>query len=422
MISQIHVKDFQSLRDVSIELGKFTVIVGESGTGKSAFIRAVLKMSRNDAVSGTSSGEDWSHLPPAAKNAEVSMLVDDHLVQWVKGKDNKYLIDGETLNKVGKGCPDEVQDILRMREITFDGIDRYHLNFAQQFDLPFLLSDTGSRVAKILGEITNVNVLYAANREANKLKGSASRTLIVREGDLANQRLLLSDYASLPKDKKRLVAVLKLRDRIASNVVIFKELFAYLERLRRLSDQVVKSEQCLSVLEHMPLASKAVEEIFVALRERSAMRSLGGVLEACRDAQRTLKTATKRLASIQAIDTEILVDEIILYKEMLAAVQLVLKQGKSLRRLKKTLRGMEAVGTVDTTSLTISFDRYRNLLFVLDTLDKQYEEMETAQVTLSKAEEDLEEAYILYDEFIKESPICPLCENLLPHYDFTVVG
>ena len=156
MLNHVSIKNFQSLRNVELELGKFTVILGESGCGKSAFIRAALKLSRNDAVAGISSGEGWSHLPPKVANAEVTLDVDGHTVKWIKGKSNSYVIDGQPLHKVGRSCPDEVQDILKMRELTFDGTDRYHLNFAQQFDMPFLLDDSGSKVAKILGEITNV--------------------------------------------------------------------------------------------------------------------------------------------------------------------------------------------------------------------------------------------------------------------------
>lgn len=37
----IRVQGFQSLYDVSLDLGGFTVIVGPSSSGKSAFIRSV---------------------------------------------------------------------------------------------------------------------------------------------------------------------------------------------------------------------------------------------------------------------------------------------------------------------------------------------------------------------------------------------
>ena len=41
MLERIEVKDYQSLADVDIPFGRFTVIVGPSGNGKSALIRAL---------------------------------------------------------------------------------------------------------------------------------------------------------------------------------------------------------------------------------------------------------------------------------------------------------------------------------------------------------------------------------------------
>ena len=41
MIERVHIQGFQSLADVDLELGGFTVIQGKSNSGKSAFIRAL---------------------------------------------------------------------------------------------------------------------------------------------------------------------------------------------------------------------------------------------------------------------------------------------------------------------------------------------------------------------------------------------
>ena len=41
MIKAVQVKGYQSLYDIKVELGMFTVIYGESDVGKSAFYRAL---------------------------------------------------------------------------------------------------------------------------------------------------------------------------------------------------------------------------------------------------------------------------------------------------------------------------------------------------------------------------------------------
>ena len=41
MLNRLRIRNFQSLEDIDLELGQFTVIIGESDTGKSAIIRAL---------------------------------------------------------------------------------------------------------------------------------------------------------------------------------------------------------------------------------------------------------------------------------------------------------------------------------------------------------------------------------------------
>ena len=47
MLERLEVKDYQSLADIDIPLGRFTVIVGPSGNGKSALIRALRALWEN---------------------------------------------------------------------------------------------------------------------------------------------------------------------------------------------------------------------------------------------------------------------------------------------------------------------------------------------------------------------------------------
>lgn len=41
MIKSIHIQNFKSLRDVTVNLGPLTVLIGRSGTGKSNFVQAI---------------------------------------------------------------------------------------------------------------------------------------------------------------------------------------------------------------------------------------------------------------------------------------------------------------------------------------------------------------------------------------------
>ena len=413
MLDSIKVKNFQSLRAVDIELGRFTVVLGQSGTGKSAFIRSVLKLVRNDAVGGTSFGEDWSHLPPAASNAEVTLAVDGHTIKWVKGKDNRYIIDGAALNKVGKGCPDEVHDVLRMRELTFDGVDKYHLNFAQQFDMPFLLDDSGSKVAKILGEITNVNVLYAANRQANSIRATASKTLTVRKQDLDDQKGLLEQFVSLAEDKERLAVVLQLRDSIDLDVAKLKDLFSYQSRLGRISTQVDESSEQLDVLQQLPAAAKLLSSVFKSLSSHAQLEASGVTAASCKNIEAQLKLEARQLDPVRKVDVAGLSADVLNHVAMSTALQELSVAALQVKTLAGELKTVAGVGTADMSGIAADVERYRALAGMLSVADDRSEAAEESFVAMAKAEEDVAVAKIEYDAFVAENPLCPFCGSEL---------
>jgi energy-coupling factor transporter ATP-binding protein EcfA2 len=413
VLDRVKVRNFQSLREVELTLGKFTVVLGASGTGKSAFLRSLLKMVRNEPVAGISSGEGWSHLPPAATNAEITLSVDGHAVKWVKGKDNRYIIDGAALNKVGKGCPDEVHDVLRMRELTFDGVDKYHLNFAQQFDMPFLLDDSGSKVAKILGEITNVNILYAANREANKKKLAFVRTLSVREDDLEIQKSLLEQFSSLAEDKERLALILKLRDSVDLDVARLKALLEYQSRLERLTTQVDESQEQLSVLQQLPVAVKLVSSVFESLATYIKMESAVVVASSCKTEETRIKLEARRLDPVRKVAVTELEAAVALYGDMTKALHKFGNEELQVKTLASALQAIAGVGTADVSGITADVERYKTLARLLSVADDRSEAAEEAFVAMAKAEEDVEVAKLEYDAFVAENPTCPFCGSTL---------
>jgi len=171
MIQKIKVEGYQSLKSVELELGRFTVILGESNVGKSAMLRAVKALVENQTGL-----EDFLTIGMKVCRVELSMDSgnDDVLgVVWEKKKSGtQYHIHStasQSLDKFGKGVgvPVEVINVLKMERIEFAPGTKFAPNFHDQFSTPFLLEETGGRVAKMLGEMSGVNLLYRANAEAN---------------------------------------------------------------------------------------------------------------------------------------------------------------------------------------------------------------------------------------------------------------
>lgn len=180
MIEQLSIRNFQSLQDVTVKLDRFTVIVGPSSSGKSAFTRACKTL--------TSNARGDSFITHGEQQTTITAKTDKGTVSLSRGKKNEYVViphEGEqrTYTKLAASVPEEVSE--------FIGIPaKDPLNYANQFDMPYLLSASAAEVARTLGELTNVSVIYEAAREANKRKQASAGVLKTRASDF---QLLTSD-------------------------------------------------------------------------------------------------------------------------------------------------------------------------------------------------------------------------------------
>lgn len=200
VIESIRCDNFQSLQNVELEFGKFTVIVGESSSGKSALIRALKAVSSNQLNSDyITRGKKHSSVAVKTESATVTIERDSggssaYKVVKVGSKESSY-------TKLNRQVPAEVAEILG---ITPSTIDEGSINFAGQFDPPFLLTDSGNTVAKTLGELTKVSTIFAAVKEANRRTKNASTLLNLRKKDLDAIRKQIVKYAGITETAKTL--------------------------------------------------------------------------------------------------------------------------------------------------------------------------------------------------------------------------
>lgn len=185
-------KNYQSLYDVDVELDKFTVIVGPSSSGKSALIRSIKTLVSNPRTSSfVSKGEKFS---------TVSLTNDSGKIILEKGDGHssyEVIVQGESekFTKLGGSVPAKVTDTLGVKPVESG---KQHLNFASQLDKPYLLDETGSTVARVFGELTNVNRIFEAVREANKNKQGLSSLIKTRTSDVSRLEEQKDEFSTLP--------------------------------------------------------------------------------------------------------------------------------------------------------------------------------------------------------------------------------
>ena len=200
-IHQVRVHNFQSLQDVTIDLKPFTVVVGPSSSGKSAFARALRTLATNRR------GTDW--ITHGERQASITAVTNHGTVTLTRSRtasgENAYVVTPEghpegqrTYSKLGGATPEDVSRFLGIASQT-------PLNFAGQFDKPFLLDDSATEVARTLGALTNVHVIFNAARESNRRKLAAAQELKTRTGDLEAIKARVPEFRALKEQDAALV-------------------------------------------------------------------------------------------------------------------------------------------------------------------------------------------------------------------------
>ena len=201
-LHSVAVRHFQSLHDVSLDLQPFTVIVGPSSSGKSAFTRALRTLVSNRR------GTEW--ITHGERVASISATNDKGTVTLTRSRttsstDNAYVISSaddpeaqRTYTKLGGDTPEDVSRFL--------GIPANNpLQFAGQFDKPYLLDDSAAEVARTLGSLTNVNVIFDGARESNRRKLDSAKTLRLRADDLERVKARIPEFKDLRAQDDALV-------------------------------------------------------------------------------------------------------------------------------------------------------------------------------------------------------------------------
>ena len=238
MLSQVKIRGFQSLYNVELDLEPFTVIVGPSSSGKSAFVRALKMLTSNSRGS--------TFISAGEKICTIQATTDAGTVVLKRGKatsDNEYVLvpSGDeavqqTFTKLGGETPEEVSKFLGL-----DSKDAA-LHFASQLDKPYLLDDAPNSVARTLGSLTGVNIIFEGARESNRRKLTASSARKTRVEDLEGIKSRVESYRGL---KEQLEAIAEAEDLITLARALDKRLerlVAYVDTLEIAEASIARTE------------------------------------------------------------------------------------------------------------------------------------------------------------------------------------
>lgn len=283
MLTSIHIRHFQSLHDVELPLDKFTVIVGPSSSGKSAFVRAfkalaynvrgltVLEHGENAMQVALDMGERGQVILTRGKSAANNSYVVDPPRMPTRGRSS----ESQTFTKLGGSVPPEVSRALGIAP-------QDALQFAGQFDRPYLLDAPASEVARVLGSLTNVTVIFEAAREANRQKLAAASTLRTRESDLDDIRTRAEGFRSLKAQKQALTEA-------QEHLSVAKKISTEITRLKDLADTLDTEETSVKWLSGM--VGIVVPDLERIEKAQERLQRFEKVLAEFRDARDDLRAA-----------------------------------------------------------------------------------------------------------------------------------
>ena len=104
---QLEIKNFQSIKNQTVQLKGFTVFEGKSDCGKSALRRAIDSLLFNSW--------DNAYLREGTRTCTLSLNYDDVSITQTKGSENSYDIEiagkRKHFDKVGKDTPDLLKNL-----------------------------------------------------------------------------------------------------------------------------------------------------------------------------------------------------------------------------------------------------------------------------------------------------------------------
>ena len=305
MIKKVTLKNFQAHKDLELEFDKFTTLTGGSNGGKSAVLRAIIGLVRNDSAA--------SYVRHGQKTLSVTIEFDDgQKVEWIKGEGaNKYVLTdttgaARTFDKVGKEAPEEVHNLLRLGPVAVKGSDKEFINFHNQLEAPFLISATPGSVAKLFGELTSASQLYSAVGEGNRLVRSTNSLKNTRKEDLDSAKESLSDYDDLEAQQEHLADGTKLYDEALQLNADMAACNTILSRVSAINDTTQQLET--SVSELAPQVAVDLDDLIEYSSESAALSSLIDRISTATTKIETAEAGVVALSPVTDVDLSALTD------------------------------------------------------------------------------------------------------------------
>lgn len=298
MIKTLAIQNFQSHQDTVLEFDNgVNLITGQSDSGKTAILRA-LNWVINNKPAGDSFRSNWGG------DTGVALVLDNGKVFREKGKKNLYRLGKTLFESFGQDVPEEISKAINVKDI----------NFQQQLDAPFLLSNSSGEVARQLNDIVDLMVIDTSLFNIGKMIRQNNQSLNAEKTQLENLQTELEKYNyldQLEKDIGKIEKQEQIREESNHSQV---ELIGLLVKAGELQTEIKDTEKILKAEGEVRDVELLIDQKDVWIEQMQGIQELGT----------TISHKAKAMQEISAI--------LLAEKQMDSLLMLIEKQEETARQ------------------------------------------------------------------------------------------
>lgn len=169
---RLSIRGYRSIVKADLKLGRITIVIGPSDSGKSNLVRALRDWCYNcTSKTMVSKGKKVARIAVAIGHA-TKVVFERSLRGTTRGSARYVVRDGEdhevsSYEKIGRTVPHEVTEITGVFPVELDDLS-LRIQVAEQAEPWFLLSSppwSPSKVSRVVGKISGLDALINANRD-----------------------------------------------------------------------------------------------------------------------------------------------------------------------------------------------------------------------------------------------------------------
>lgn len=389
------------------------MIVGPSDYGKSALVRALRWLFYNEPK-----GADFIRVGARICRVKVELDEGTEVTRVRDQKRNRYILQkaGEkelTFESFGNEVPHEVVLASGIRKVLIDDRNKVELNFGAQLEGPFLLADSGSVRAKVIGRLGGVHILDWAQKSVvtDLRRGREEENRLA--SDLGNLEEALRAYDYLPQLEKKidqLEEVIEEAQGISRKIEVLEGI--QLEWVQN-GIELEKAEAMIEKLDFLELGEQLISILEEILNNYLDLENLVAELREVEDQLTLAEMVIKKTSLVSTVDEH--VKDLEGQKRLVGVLEEAMQELTLIeRRLEEIERCVARTENLEAGEKYVlrAFDLVQELRILQD-LWNSWQEQESGYqrtcATVERYQKELEKLLQKFRELLINMGKCPVC-------------